>query len=153
MISAKSALKGALYLLAVMVGGLILIKVAFAFTFVSGLDRIIKFRERTLLYEIDHPSLEIMLRAFATEQRWAGTEKGGKITAIRGEDRSLPPGLKLLKPTWVNITDDQIDLEFGGAFIHYGISAFRQGLEGSGTKKLGNGLWFYSDDGKYPNLE
>ena len=120
---------------------------AFAF----GLSRSIAERQRIILYQIDHPSLAILLRDFATRQRWSVADSANKKAVFHGDDPSVPPALKLLKPSSVYIDDDSIDLEFGGALLHYGISAFRPGLAGSGTKQLGEGLWFYSENGRFPS--
>lgn len=119
--------------------------------FVFGLDRIITERQRIILYQIDHRSLSILLRDFATLQRWSATEPPKDGTFLDGDDPSVPPALKLLKPSSIRINDENIDLEFGGALLHFGIRAFRPGLAGSGTKQLGEGLWFYSENGRFPS--
>lgn len=134
------------------VGGLctiLLIAEPLAFAFFGG--RIITERQKIILYKIDHPSLAILLRDFATRQRWSVAAPPEDSAFLYADDPSVPPALKLLKPSSVSIYDDNIDLEFGGALLHFGIRAFRPGLAGSGTKQLGEGLWFYSENGRFPS--
>jgi len=80
-----------------------------------------------------------------------GRTKPKDGTFLYGDDPSVPAALKLLKPSSIRINDENIDLEFGGALLHFGIRAFRPGLAGSGTKQLGEGLWFYSENGRFPS--
>src|SRR4051812_26285336 len=87
-----------------------LLLLAPAILFSSGLDRAITARQRIVLYQIDHPSLSILLRDFATHQRWSIAEPPKDGTFLYGDDPSLPPALKLLKPSSVGINDEHIDL-------------------------------------------
>ncbi|HSI12115.1 MAG TPA: hypothetical protein VK961_08730 [Chthoniobacter sp.] len=120
-------------------------------SFVFGLDRSIAERQKIILYQIDHPSLAVLLRDFAARQRWSAAQPPQDSAFLYADDPAVPPALKLLRPSSVRINDESIDLEFGGALLHFGISAFRPGLAGSGTKQLGEGLWFYSENGRYPS--
>jgi hypothetical protein len=114
---------------------------------VVGLNRVINEREHWLLYDIDHATLGEQMRDFASKQRWAApSESKSEVVDLN----SLPPCLGLLKPSGVYVYDDRVELEFGAAFSHFGMVAFRPGLSGSGGKRLAQGLWFYSDDGRIP---
>jgi hypothetical protein len=128
--------------------------------FVIGLRHAINQRERGLLYDTDHAVLAQIMREFATDRQWAsgqptksefGPPEFGPLIAFGASDQSLPPALRVLKPSRIIIFDDRIELEFGGAFLHFGIRAFRPGLPGNGTKRLGEGVWFYSEDGYVPS--
>ncbi len=136
----------------VCVGGLCaFLLVCWPVVFVFGLDRIITEKQKSILYQIDHPSLAILLRDFAADQCWSVAARSKDGAFFDAYDPALPHALKLLKPTSVWIDEESIDLEFGGSLLHYGISAFRPGLAGSGTKQLGEGLWFYSENGRFPS--
>jgi hypothetical protein len=121
------------------------------FGVVIGVRHAITKKEQVILYSVDHAALGTILREFASVHRWSSAQtSGAEMTFLHGDEPSLSPGLRILKPSSVRIYDDQIDLEFGGALLHFGISAFRPGLPGQGTKNLGDGLWFYSEDGRVP---
>jgi hypothetical protein len=124
--------------------------------FVIALRHSINQRERGLLYQTDHAALAQIMREFATDRQWASGQptksEFDPLAAFRASDESLPPALRVLKPSGILIFDDRIELEFGGAFLHFGIRAFRPGLPGNGTKRLGDGIWFYSEDGYVPSL-
>ena len=121
------------------------------FNFVFGLSSINTKQQRAILYHLDHASLSVVLREFAAQQRWSSPASGQQPLLFRSDEQAIPVTLRVLKPSSIRIDDDQIHLEFGGALLHYGISAFRPGLHGSGTKQLGEGIWFYADNGRYPN--
>jgi hypothetical protein len=107
------------------------------------LRHVINQEKRFLIYEIDHDVLARTLREFAEEQHWA--EVG-----FNKDDLRLPAALRVLKPSAVFIHPDYIALDFGGPFLAMDIRAYKSGLAGEGTKKLAEGLWFYSEDGTYP---
>jgi hypothetical protein len=107
--------------------------------------------EKHILYHVDHTELAAQLRQFATEMRWGRNEKKGEPNILWANDSRIPPGLEGLSPTSIAVFDDRIILECGGGLFHFGVVAFRQGIEGSGTKKLGVGLWFFAEDGRVPS--
>jgi len=110
-------------------------------------------QERFLLYQVDHQALGVVLRDYATQQRWGLAHPPPEETDFRKSTPPppLPPRLQLLKPSYVRVDDEQIDLEFGGPFMRFGVSAFRPGLPGAGTKQLGEGLWFYAENQRVPS--
>jgi hypothetical protein len=59
----------------------------------------------------------------------------------------------VLKPSAVFVHPDSVSLDFGGPFFEMEIRAFKPGVTGQGTKKLAEGLCFYSEDGSYPSEE
>jgi hypothetical protein len=64
---------------------------------------------------------------------------------LDGSDTSLPKAIRELHPTWITTDKDRVRVELHGGFDHYGVLAFPKGVEGDGTKKLIDGLWYYSD--------
>lgn len=127
------------------------------FDFIFGMSRSIDAKKRVLLYHVDHAILGALLREFAANRRWSSGALPSRepefISLALGRDdiTVIAPALRLLKPTSVRLSDDEINLEFGGTFEHFGVRAFRPGLEGSGTKRLGAGLWFYAENGRCPD--
>jgi hypothetical protein len=123
--------------------------------FVLGLRHAITQGEQALLYQTDHKVLAQVMREFASERQWSSGHPPrstfGDFIFFYGEDSSLPLALRVLKPSSVRVFDDRVECEFGGAFLHFGIAAFRPGLAGHGTKKLGDGIWFYAEDGRVPS--
>lgn len=68
---------------------------------------------------------------------------------LNKDDPRLPDYVRSLKPSAVYIrNNDHIIIDFGGPFDAMDIRAFKPGVEGYGTKKLGDGLWFYYRDGR-----
>lgn len=99
-----------------------------------------------LLYQVDHRILGREARTFASDQR----KRFEMPRSVWLGEPDVPPSLAILKPGSITITDDLIRLEFGGALLHYGLVVYNEGLEGPGTKKLDEGVWFYSENGRYP---
>ncbi len=124
-------------------------------SFVGGLDHLIKKRERQLLYDTDHRALAEIMRDFATERQWSSGQPPrsdfGDFVHFPSNDPSLPPAVRLLKPSGVVIFSDRVELEFGGALLHFGVAVFRPGIAGEGTKQLGEGIWFYAENGRVPS--
>jgi hypothetical protein len=100
-------------------------------------------RERIVLYQLDHALAAKKLRELAAQLRW-------QHTSIAADDQRFPAELRRFEPCCVWLFPDYIELEFGGAFGDIGFRAFRSGLVGHGTKKLGDGLWYYAQDGRVP---
>jgi len=86
------------------------------------------------------------MRAFAREARWDRPTPERPVTYIRRDSPAFPSALKNTKASAIRVLDDRVELEFGGTFLHFGICAFRVGNEGYGVKKLGDGVWYYSED-------
>jgi hypothetical protein len=107
-------------------------------------------KERQLLYQLNHEVLGSELREFANQYRWSNPRHDAQFNYYRRTDSEVPEPLRALNPSAIRIFDDRIELEFGGAFLNFGIAAFRPGLVGGGNKKLGEGIWFYSEDGHIP---
>jgi hypothetical protein len=112
-------------------------------SFIFAMHHAMRQHERFVLYEIDHA-------AIASELRDVASQRGWKQFDMPASDPSFPPALRLLKPWGIWSSPDYAELEFGGAFGDIGIRAFRPGLAGYGTKQLGDGIWFYSEDGSCP---
>jgi hypothetical protein len=111
--------------------------------FIGGMRRAMDDRERVVLYQLDHASTAKKLRQFAQQIGW-------KRADIRASDPRFPAALRRFEPWGVWMYPDYIELEFGGAFGDIGFRAFRPGLAGTGTKKLGDGVWYYAQDGRVP---
>ena len=112
-------------------------------------------RERKLLYHTDHRELASELRKFASEHRWDVPDKRETRNFYYGGDPVLPPAVRALGSCWVEIKDDRVDMGCGQVVFDttrsFGISVWREGLPGWGSKKLAEGVWFYSDNGKIPS--
>jgi hypothetical protein len=112
-------------------------------------------KERTLLYHTDHAELASELRRFAADRRWNKPDKKDTRDFYYGNDPALPRAVRALGPCWVEIKDDRVDLGCGEAVFDesrsFGISVWREGLPGWGTKKLADGVWFYADNGRVPS--
>jgi hypothetical protein len=69
------------------------------------------------------------------------------------DDPAVPEIIRLLKPSYVLVSEDVATVEMGGGGGHFGVVAFAQGndttnrIPGWGQKKqkLIDGLWYYSD--------
>jgi hypothetical protein len=107
---------------------------------------IVNQKERFLCFEIDQAIVAENLRNFAEEQKWV--EIG-----FNKDDPRVPAVLRVLKPSAIFVHPDYVALDFGGPFFEMDIRAFKPGVAGNGTKKLVEGLWFYSEDGSYPREE
>ena len=118
---------------------------------VFGLKNYAMQRQRQLIYEIDHATLAAEARAFADQRRSRPGFVDSEPQILWWGDPDIPASLRVLKPTSIGIFQNRIQLEFGGPPLHYGIVIFNTDLEGGGTKKLAKGVWFYSENGRYPD--
>jgi hypothetical protein len=96
---------------------------------------------------VDASDVAAELRKFAHEVRWDRSSPEGPVTYVRHNWPEFPARLQGTKASGIRVMDDRVELEFGGTPLHYGIVVFRDG-DGSGLKRLANGVWFYSEDGK-----
>lgn len=118
------------------------------YPYTQARDAIIN-RERVLLYRTNHLQVldacrQLLARAAET------TTKASQIT-YAGEDlHRLPSAIGDLHPRVVTVRPDEVKLEFGGDFYHYGFNAFPLGVGGEGTRQLIPGLWYYSEDDVIP---
>ncbi len=141
----------------IIVIAVILLLVAFSFAFTpqgisfATLSALVGHRERQILYRVDHSKLASELRTFATTRRWSTAPHRERPDHFSGDDSELPSSVRTLKPTAVWLLDDRIDVEFGGPLVNFGIRVFPEGIKGDGVKELGQGIWFYADDGKLPS--
>jgi hypothetical protein len=102
-------------------------------------------QERFLLRKVDRRALAQELRDLADQQEWKNVD-------FNKHDSRLPAYVRSLKPSAVYIRgNDHIIIDFGGPFDAMDIRAFKPGLEGYGTKKLADGLWFYARSGRGPS--
>jgi hypothetical protein len=136
-----------LSILAVICVGIFWRPLAFAFA-TSRMDR---EEQRELLYNVNHEVLAAELRKFATEERWSRQGSGSEPTLVNANDPRLPAALRVLHSSGTSIYDDRIEYDCGGPFLGFGIAVFREGNPGYGTKKLGDGIWFYAEDGRVPS--
>jgi hypothetical protein len=110
------------------------------------IERKVKAEQVWILYHVDHQILAAEARKFGKEQRSLGVS----LETLEADDPKVPAALAILKPRRVEICDGFVRFEFGGFFLHYGIDVYDEGLEGPGTKNLAEGVWFYSENGRYP---
>jgi hypothetical protein len=112
--------------------------------FIIGMQRVINQKERLLLHKVDHRRLAQELRGLAEQHSWRDAD-------FAKDDPELSAFLRSLEPSSVYIRTDHIIIDFGGPFDAMDIRAFKPGLEGYGTKKLSDGLWFYARGGSGPS--
>ncbi|MGA2583008.1 MAG: hypothetical protein ABSG31_07000 [Tepidisphaeraceae bacterium] len=74
----------------------------------------------------------------------------GDFTYPDPSDPAMPGIVAQLRPGYIVIDPNSVTLEFGGGFLHFGVTAFMNGSPGHGTLQLTPGLWYFSDDGKIP---
>lgn len=100
---------------------------------------------------LDSNAVGSEMRKFAHEARWDRLSSERPVTYVRRNSPAFPATLKHTKASAVRVMDDRVELEFGGTFLHFGIAAFREGNEGYGVKKLGDGIWYYSEEQMAPS--
>lgn len=123
------------------------------FSLIRGMEKAVDYRARYILYFINHKPLAEVVRKFAwPEGKISAYDRFG-LKRFEGDNPLIPEGVWILNPTSVNIYDDRVDLEFGGALLHFGISVFQDGDTGRGIKNLGSGVWFYSENGRIPKKD
>ena len=128
----------------VIVGAAVLVlKTENPISFVIDMRHAISQEERFVLNEIDHKLVAHALRDFAESQHW-------KDLDVSAGDPRIPKEVQILKPSAIWLHGDHIELDFGGAFLSFGLRVFRPGVVGYGTKKLDEGVWFYSEDNRVP---
>jgi len=118
--------------------------------FVYELDKTIKGKQKLILYGLDHEIIANELRKFGSETRWSRPTSINRFDYYEGEDPALPVVVRGLGPSAVRVYDDKVEFDCGGAFLNFGLIVYRPGIEGKGTKKLGEGLWFFSQNGYVP---
>jgi hypothetical protein len=64
---------------------------------------------------------------------------------VRPVDRRIPKVIQGLHPGYAIIESNSVLVVFLGGFSHLGYQAFAEGVEGSGTEKLADGLWLIHD--------
>jgi hypothetical protein len=103
--------------------------------------------KQRVLYGINHRRAAESLRTFALQNRWDLPLAERPMSFIPSDSSAFPDGLRRFKASSIRIYDDRVELEFGGTPLHYGLVVFRDG-DGHGLKKLAEGVWFYSEDGR-----
>jgi hypothetical protein len=113
-----------------------------AFVYLAA--REIPSEEKRILYHMDHKALAQELRGFAAQERWNNANRSQAADFFYGDDSKLPDSVRQFRPGWIQINDERIDFGCGRAVLDlsksFGISVWREGLEGHGTKKLANGV-------------
>lgn len=112
--------------------------------------RLIRNGEHQLVYDIDHEILAKELRRFGNELRWSRQMHDSEPASFDPNDPAIPSALRILKPSGITIYDDRVEYDCGSPFLAFGIVVFREGVPGTGSRKLGDGIWFYSADGNVP---
>jgi hypothetical protein len=101
-------------------------------------------QERFILYQVDHAAFGKALRDFGEQRRWYPDDFDPGNTLV-------PDAVRVLHPSGISVYHDYVEVNFGGPFLDISFRAFRPGVSGYGTKRLGDGLWFYSEDGSCPS--
>jgi hypothetical protein len=107
-------------------------------------------KERQLLYKLNADVLASEVRKLGDANGWKGAHQGLGFDYFLKDDPQVPEPVRALNPTIIRVFPERIDLDFGGASLSFGLSVFRDKVDGGGTKRLGNGIWFYSEDGYVP---
>lgn len=115
--------------------------------FAIKLERLITSKQFTLIYEVDHIAIANHVRAYAWPSDQSSQPAIGRYE--RGDTR-IPDSLWIANPSRILVQSDNVSLEYGGALLHYGIRIFPKGQIGEGTLMLTEGVWFYSENGRYP---
>jgi hypothetical protein len=118
--------------------------------FASVTNRMDREEERQLLYNVNHEVLASELRKFANDQRWSKPVANSDSDCFNKSD-PIPASLRILNPSQICVFDDRVEYDCGGSFLGFGIAVFREGIPGHGTKNLGEGIWFYAEDGHVPS--
>ena len=116
----------------------------------------ISLRQQWLAHGLNAATVAADLRQFARDQRLTRPEKvNTPYDFFYHDDSRFPVRVRLLQPSWVQISDDRIDVGCGeighdGAYA-FGLRVWRdQNAPGYGTKKLGEGMWYYQQEYEYP---
>lgn len=104
--------------------------------------------KQRVLHRMDHELIAKELRAFAYQNRWDQPPTGFPVTYLSSDEPAFPETLRALNASGIRIFDNRAELEFGGTPLHFGIAVFRERDEGRGVQRLGDGVWFYSEDGR-----
>ena len=116
----------------------------------------IALKEKWLANPDTAAALAADLRRFAREQRWDHPEKTGTAADFYyHNDSRFSDAIKDLEPSWIQISDERIDVGCGeitheGAFS-FGLSVWRDpNAVGYGTKRIADGVWYYQQEYEYP---
>jgi len=113
---------------------------------IAALRSTIERNERAILYSVDYAVITSEAKAFGGRVR--ARSQARTVVTLSGRDPQIPATLAALKPTWVCISPEYVKICFGGTLFDFGFLVFNDGIGGYGTKCLGPGLWFYSQDGR-----
>jgi len=134
---------------------LLVIGIAIAIA-LSSSDEITR-RERELLYHTDHAAVLAACReVFANQGKYRTNPAWNGMSPARTDlpdpaDPNIPAAIKKLLPADIRIGRDNVRIELGGGFLHYGLIGYQPGAPGEGTLKLREGLWYYAEDGNVPS--
>lgn len=104
-------------------------------------------KEKKLLYGVDHETVAREARLFAANLGWASRAPDGRMR-FNGNASELPASIRDLTPNWVSVSADRVHIEFGGGMQHQGLTVFREANGGSGTVRVGEGIWYTSEDNR-----
>jgi hypothetical protein len=135
-------------LVAVVLLGMALLYIAHRELGMGRIGRVIDAKQASLIYRIDHGALASCARASV----WpADTAVDPLAVGLYNKgDARVPDALWIAKASRILVAEDRVRMEYGGALLHYGIAIFPKGQIGEGTRMLADGVWFYSDNGRYP---
>ena len=119
--------------------------------FVYEVDKTIKAKQKQILYGLDHETVAKELRKLGSETRWKKRANNhDRFDYYAGDDPALPVVVRGLGPSAIRVYDDKVEFECGGALLNFGLIVYRPGIEGVGTKKLGEGIWYFCQNGYVP---
>ncbi len=119
-------------------------------------------RQHGLIYQTNHAAILAACREMLLHKRDYGdhqhpgsaSEPVSDYIVLDSDDRRLPAVIRHFKPATITIKDDSVEIEMGGGFFHYGLTAFAQGAVSElhhkdlgGTRRLIPGLWYDWEEG------
>lgn len=116
--------------------------------------RRIEQRAENLLKHTNHVELLHACRKVITEFQDVPRPPNGNMIILAGRDSRLPSSLRRIKASYIMVASDDIHVELGGGFHHFGVKALAkrapqrlaQHLDSlPDHRRLLDRLWYYED--------
>ena len=65
-------------------------------------------------------------------------------------DTNVPQAVWDLAPSGVRIDNEKVDIWCAGSWAPFSIFVYPEGIKGSGTVEIIDGLWFWAEDERVP---
>ena len=130
--------------ISIVIGGAIVFRVPISLYYA------INKKQKVILYDINHSALSRVTRDLVWPKNEPNLYERFGDQRFDNSDPRIPDALWIANPGQIFLMENRIDFDYGGAFMRFGLRVFPVGEEGYGTLNLGEGIWFYSGDGRYP---